>query len=452
MRDWLDRAFEKRPYHSFLVTPEGPHSFEEIEHRVRCAVGALDAMGVGAGARVALWPGNDVESVVAFFAIPRTGATVVVLNTRLTALEASARAREAAAEAVVGRAPDLGVPNLGRLDGAAAEPVPADPQATHSIVFTSGSSGRPKGVRLTWANLEASAAGSALHLRHDADDRWLAVMPMFHVGGFMILVRSAREATSVLLEPRFEPVRASELLRRVSLASFVPMMLERILDADSAPYQGVRAVLLGGGPIPQRLLDRASARGLPVLPTYGMTESASQIATARLEDGLAPRRKAVAVPGAEIRLGAGGRILVKGPMVSPGYLGEPDRQSEWLETGDLGEMDEIGRLAVIGRADDVIVTGGENVHPLEVEAALREHPQVSDVVVVGLPDPRWGHVVAAVYEGAASPGELDRKARYRLAGFKVPRRWVHVEELPRLSIGKVDRAAVRKMVEEGSGF
>jgi len=446
MRDWLARAFDRRPYHPFVITPEGPHSFEEVEHRVRCAVGALQQAGIGPGDRVALWPGNDVDSVVGFFSIPRTGASVAVLNTRLTAEEARAQASYAKVDAMVGPAPDLGVARIGPLDGPAVAPTPADPHGTHSIFFTSGSSGRPKGVRLTWANLEASAAASAIHLRHEVDDRWLAVLPIFHVGGFMILVRSAREASTVVLEPRFDADRAAELLGRVSLASFVAVMLDRVLEAGGGAYQGVRAVLLGGGPTPQRLLDRAAALGLPVLPTYGMTETASQIATAPLEDGLRPRRAATAMPGAEVRLGPSGRIFVRGPMVSPGYLGEPDRESDWLETGDVGEIDEIGRLTVLGRTDDVIVTGGENVHPLEVEAAIREHPQVVDVAVVGMPDPRWGEVVAAVYEGAVSPGDLDRKARYKLAGYKVPRRWVHVEQLPRLSIGKVDRAAVRKMV------
>jgi acyl-CoA synthetase (AMP-forming)/AMP-acid ligase II len=172
-----------------------------------------------------------------------------------------------------------------------------------------------------------------------------------------------------------------------------------------------------------------------------MTETASQVATARLED-----RKLVAIPGAEIRA-LDGRLQVRGAMVSPGYLGEPDRALDnWFDTGDLGTVSGAGVVEVHGRADDVIVTGGENVFPGEVEAAIRTHPGIVEVVVIGVPDDTWGSRVMAVYEGEAAPGELERHVRYRLAGFKVPSLWRRVDELPRLPVGKPDRKTVQRSI------
>jgi O-succinylbenzoic acid--CoA ligase len=222
-----------------------------------------------------------------------------------------------------------------------------------------------------------------------------------------------------------------------TIASLVSVTLARTLDVHRHRYSGVKAVLVGGGPVPTDLAHRARECGLPALPTYGMTETASQVATARRSDF-----EVVAVPGAEIRA-VDGQLQVRGAMLSPGYVGEEDRAPHsWFETGDLGSVSDEGVVEVHGRADDVIVTGGENVFPGEVEAAIRTHARVVDVVVIGESDPVWGSSVIAVYEGSASPGELERHARYRLAGFKIPRRWVRVDELPRLSTGKVARRVV----------
>jgi O-succinylbenzoic acid--CoA ligase len=443
MRDWLAAAAQRRPHHPFVVTPSGSASFAEVEEQVRRAVGALGREGVGEGRRVAVWAANDLPSVVALMAVPRVGATTVLLDPRLTAEEAGRRAARAGAGWVVGAGPDLGVPVLDPSEGPSAPGVAPSPGRLHTIAFTSGSSGEPKGVRLTWGNLAASARAGALHLGHRADDRWLAVLPVHHLGGLMILVRSADQASTVLLEPRFDPSRAAGLLRagEATVASLVAVMLQRILEADPGPYRAVRAVLVGGGPVPADLLARATAGGLPVLASYGMTETASQVATARVED---PGRPLV-LPGVEIAA-IDGRLWVRGPMVSPGYLDEPDRGSEeWFDTGDAGEVEADGGIRVHGRVDGTIVTGGENLHPEEVEAVLRGFPGLMDVVVVGVPDPVWGALVAAVYEGGVPPEALAAYARARLAGFKVPRRWAAVAALPRLATGKVDRRAAARI-------
>ena len=181
-----------------------------------------------------------------------------------------------------------------------------------------------------------------------------------------------------------------------------------------------------------------------MLPTYGMTETASQIATRPLSEALRPGLSALPVPGAELRIGADGVIEVDGPMVSPGYLGEPDRRG-WFRTSDVGELVD-GRLTVLGRADDVIISGGENVHPSEIERVISEVDGVRAVVVVGVPSEHWGEEVVALIEGDVGPGALDRHARYHLAGFKVPKRWILVPSIPMLAIGKPDRIAARSLV------
>lgn len=404
-------------------------------------VAGLEDTGVGPGDLVAIMPSNDVESIARLFAVPRTGASAVVINARLTSSEIDAQLERVNAKVAFGGLGELPDVRTSRIP---SETLSVDEGRDHSILFTSGSAGRAKPVRLTWGNLEASAKASAEVLSHTFEDRWLAVLPIYHIGGLSILIRSARQMSSVILEPRFDADRAAQLMASgaVTLGSLVSSMLRQILDADPGPYRGVRALLIGGGPTPIELLDEATDAGVPVLPTYGMTETASQIATRPIEDGLHPGMEAVPVPGAQIRIDREGVIEVRGPMVSPGYLGESAPPAEWFRTSDVGVMRD-GRLTVLGRVDDAIISGGENVHPVEVEDVLRVVDGVRDVVVVGVPHERWGQEVVAVIEGMASPGMLDRHARYHLAGFKVPKRWLNIAELPRLSIGKPDRAAVR---------
>ncbi len=317
---------------------------------------------------------------------------------------------------------------------------PDDLNGAALVVYTSGTTGGPKGVRLTTGNLEAAARASVSHLDHGPTDTWLAAMPLHHVGGISILVRSAYVGGAVLLQEGFHASEFAKALRgEVTMASVVPTMLHRLLETDPGPYRGLRAVLVGGGPITPGLLERAAEAGLPVLPTYGMTETFGQVAT--LRPGSSLEHRAHPLPGVEIRIDEERRIAVRGPQVSPGYLGEPDRKSDWLETGDLGEIDEEGALRVLGRADTVIITGGENVDPARVESRIEEHPAVDDVLVIGLPDAEWGEVIACLYSGTALPDELRAWLGQRLPGHMIPREWKAVGAIPRTPLGKPDREA-----------
>jgi len=336
---------------------------------------------------------------------------------------------------------------LAGLAGGGATVVGPQPESTTAggaalVVFTSGSTGPPKGVRLSLLNLQAAASASAAHLGHDQDDDWLLAMPLHHVGGISIVVRQAYTGGSVTMLPRFDPAEVANVMRgRVTMVSVVPTMLSRLLD--HGPFSGLRAVLVGGGPIPSGLLERAVETGLPVLPTYGMTETFGQVATLRPHAPLA--YEAHPLPGVEVRVEPDGRIALQSPQISSGYVGEADRPDSWFVTNDLGELGDDGALRVLGRADTMVVTGGENVSPESVEAVVRQHPRVEDAVVVGVPDTEWGQMLACLHQGG--PDDLRDWVAQRLPGFMVPKRWIRVDSLPVTSIGKPDREAARRLAE-----
>ncbi len=259
------------------------------------------------------------------------------------------------------------------------------------------------------------------------------------------MVRSAFAGGSVRMLRGFDPSKVvAALSGEVTLVSVVPTMLRRLIDHHPGPYRGLKAVLVGGGPIPEGLLEEAAKTGLPVLPTYGMTETFGQVAT--LRPGAPLQRHVHPLPGIELRIEADGRIAVKAAQVSPGYLGEPDRTSEWFTTSDVGEMDDEGALRVLGREDSVIITGGENVYPERVESVLVECPVVTEAVVVGIPDEVWGSAVACVYAGGGQPGAVAGWAKERLPGHMVPKVWRKVEAVPRTPIGKPDRPTAARLL------
>jgi O-succinylbenzoic acid--CoA ligase len=338
-----------------------------------------------------------------------------------------------------------------------------------AVLYTSGTSGRPKGVRLTFGNLWYGAIASALHLGHHRDDLWLAAMPLYHVGGLAILFRGVITGVGVDLHPRFDADRANAAIDRgATLVSVVPTMLQRMLDVRAAaPWPPhLRCVLLGGSAAPVELIERCLRDGLPVAPTYGLTETASQVTTL-LPDQAArkPGSSGVPLPLMDVRISsvhstAGsdqpGEIEVRGPTVSPGYLGnvpdEPGPAAGWFRTGDVGYLDDDCYLFVVDRRDDLIVSGGENIAPAQIERVLLDHPGVVDVGVVGIPDARWGAVpvAAVVWNGDEPVAETDLLAHCaaRLAPFKIPTRWLTLAELPRTVSGKLQRRKLREIVLE----
>jgi O-succinylbenzoic acid--CoA ligase len=466
--DWLRQRADVTPARIALIGPSSETlTFADLDARVDAAAALLGSgFGVVPGQHVGLLAPNGLGFAVAVHALMRTGAVIVPLNTRLTAAEldwqrADAELRLTLDAAAVAQLLDSAhaslVPalELSPADGGAARwrvSRAFDLEAPHSVIYTSGTTGRPKGAILTYGNFWWSAIASALNLGVHADDRWLACLPLFHVGGLSILLRSVIYGTAAVIHERFDPARANLAIDRegITIISVVSTMLERMLaDRAGRPFPStLRCVLLGGGPAPLPLLQRALELRAPVVQTYGLTEAASQVATLAPED--AQRKVGSAgkpLMGTELRIAIDGEILVHGPTVSPGYLHQPPRPDDWLHTGDLGYLDGDGYLYVLDRRDDLIVSGGENVYPAEVEAVLLAHPDVIEAGVRGLPHAEWGQIVGAAVvlrPGATPTAEaLQAFVRQHLAGYKVPRRITFVDALPRNASGKLLRRELR---------
>ena len=440
--NWLHHSAASFPDSVFLETSDDSWTFTDMDTLAAQQAAALARSGVGPGQVVGLWADNSCDTVISMFAIPRAGAVIQLLNTRSSPVDLHSQLAEAGAVGVMGTQEDLGVPVIVPEPTKHEQRDVGDPNQVAVIAYTSGTSGHPKGVMLTNGNLHAAIEASSQHLRHQQSDSWLLVLPLFHVGGASILWRSAAAGSKVILHERFDATAMARDLHNVTLTSLVGTMLTPILEADAGPYVGLRAVLVGGGTTPPEQMEAAYQAGIPVLATYGMTETASQVATAPL--GSRPRRKAQALPGVEMKI-EGGELFLKGSMVARRYVGVNELGPEWLASGDIGEIDEDGMLTVSGRIRDIIISGGENISPRNVEEAILRLEGVDDAAVVGVADAQWGEAVAVAVVSGRDTKELTSAAREIMAGFQVPKRWLCVAEIPRNQMGKIDRSAVRAL-------
>ncbi len=329
-----------------------------------------------------------------------------------------------------------------------------------AVLPTSGTEGRPRFALHEWRSLRANAIASSERLGFGPGGRWLATLAWAHVGGLAVPLRAAAAGAAVALAgPRFDAASVARALGELAVThlSLVPAMLHGLLAVGARPPGSLRAVLLGGAATPPDLVERALSAGWPIALTYGLTEAGSQVTTATPAEVRAGDRSAgVPLTGVEVRIRpsaaadvgpdgapAPGHIEVRGDTLFRGYVGQPAQPpGAWFATGDLGRLDAQGRLEVTGRLSDRIVSGGSNVDPVQVEGVLAAHPEVREVAVIGVPDDRWGQVVAAVVAGEDPdlPARLDPWCRERLSGPRVPRRWKVLDRLPRTATGKVDRA------------
>ncbi len=448
--DWLRQRAQATPERLALIAENVRWSFAELDRHVDAATQAVRRRGVAPGQHVGVRAPNGPGFVLAVHTLMRLGAVLVPINTRLTQAEVDWQARDAELSLLLDESAILNLLEI-KEDGGERPVRDFDLAAPHSILYTSGTTGRPKGAILTYANHWWSAIASALNLGLHADDRWLACLPLFHVGGLSILLRTVIYGTTAVVHARFEPALVNQAIdeQGVSIVSVVSTMLDRMLvqRGGRAFPPTLRCVLLGGGPAPLALLERAVQARAPVVQTYGLTETASQVVTLAPEDAIT-RIGSAGKPlmGSQIRIEADGEICILGPTVSPGYLHRPPREG-WLHTGDLGYLDADGYLTVLDRRDDLIVSGGENVYPAEVEAALLAHPAVEEAGVFGEADAEWGSRVAAAVKlhlgRLISADELTAFCRQRLAGYKVPRRIEFRESLPRNAAGKLVRRDLR---------
>ncbi len=437
--DWLAQRAQSCPERTALIADGAEVTYAELDAEANWVARRLYAHGVRRGSTAALTMHPRREQVVLVHALMKVGAALLPLSPRYTEAE-RARIVEATEPMV-----DLDDPGL--LTQTEADMPMLGEHDTDDVcayVLSSGSTGTPKPIGLTYGNFLWSAMGGAFNIGVDPSDRWLCCMPLSHIGGLSIVIRSAIYGTTAVVHDGFETERVARALTEdgITVVSLVTTMLSRLLDAG-ADLAAPRAILVGGGPVPEAILAEAIDRGATVVQTYGLTETCSQVTTLAPEDALRKLGSAGRpLLSSHVRI-RDGEILVQGPTVAPGRYDE----SGWLHTGDLGHIDEEGFLYVSDRIDDMIVTGGENVVPSEVEEVLLTHPAVVEAAVVGREDPEWQQAVTAVVVLApgthVTPDELRRHCAATLAGYKVPKRVELAAALPRTPSGKLMRRALR---------
>lgn len=504
--DWLTRCTENIPDRLAVQCEQTRWSFAELARQTYRLARQLATAGVKEKSRVALLAPNGLAYVAFTHALTRLGAILVPLNTRLTVEELRWQLNDVHATLLVSAASmaqhageiDTALPALPQAILQTIVPAPncieirlftpedelyseteiaARPllnlEATQVIMYTSGTTGQPKGVIITYGMQWWNALGSALNLGHRADDCWLACLPLFHIGGLSILMRSVIYGISIVLLEKFDEYVINQVIQQdgVTIISVVTVMLQRMLAAllangKEARYpETLRCVLLGGGPAPRPLLEQCASLEIPVAQTYGLTESCSQAVTLAPSDALRklgsagrpllPVQIQILQENRSAPRGEPGVIYLKGPTITPGYADRPAATAEalrdgWFCTGDLGYFDADGYLYVLDRRSDLIISGGENVYPAEIESALLAHPSVVEVGVCGQPDPRWGQVPVAFVktrsDQSTNAGAILAYVRQHLAHYKVPRTIYFVEELPRNSSGKLLRRELHRLL------
>jgi len=490
MTRWLDKRASLTPDRTALISSEGQLTYGELRARVMVTSRQLASLGVHTGDTVALLCRNGLHTPELIHAILYAGAVLMPLNTRLTAHEMAYQIEDATcryliyddangqlAEDILGKLPGLSIieySKLRELPQAADTPiVPSiDLDDVATIMYTSGTTGNPKGVIHTYGNHWASAIGSALNLGMSSEDMWLAAVPMFHISGLSILMRSVIYGMPIVIHEKFDAHQANTAIMEqgVTIVSVVSNMLTRMLEelGDRTYPPHFRCMLLGGGPAPLPLLEACVEKGIPVYQTYGMTETASQIVTLPPEYMLTKLGSAgkplfqsevriMDERGEEAAPNAPGEIHVRGPNVTSGYWGRPDATSEvlrhgWLATGDIGYLDEEGFLYVLDRRKDLIISGGENIYPAEIESVLTGHPSVVEAGVTGIADERWGQVPVAFIVPRAgvtiTAEELQRYCHNRLARYKIPAHIYIVDSLPRNAAGKLLRRELQTYIDK----
>jgi len=492
---WLTATALSRPAHLALIADGEQYTFAELNGLVEKMAHRLKAVGIERGTLAAVLLPNCADFVIVIHALARLGAILIPLNIRLTSDELRWQLEQTRCKVLIyGAATEQTTASLSDVVGVSfainaapnetkfkRRPTPLvggesfqmdgiDFNALQSIVFTSGTTGHPKGAALTWSNHFWSATASAFRLGLMPDDRWLCCLPLYHVGGLAIILRASLYGMTIVLHNGFDLEAIVESLHqnRVTLISLVPTMLYRLLNAEMTFPDSLRLVLLGGAAADSSLIERCQTLNIPVAPTYGLSEACSQVAT-MLPDEAYRKPGSVGKPltftsvkivdenGASVPTGEYGEVVVSGSTVFAGYYNNNEATAKTLRngelyTGDIGYLDSDGDLWLVQRRSDLIVSGGENIYPAEIERVLREHPAVAEVCVVGIPSPEWGQQVAAAIvlkaDTKTTSEDLIAYSRQHLAGYKQPRLIKFVDSLPQTASGKIQRHTVSKIFGE----
>jgi fatty-acyl-CoA synthase len=490
---WAARRARMNPATVALATDDESLTYAELADRVQATACHLRELGVAAGERVAYLGPNSIDTFVCFFATARLGGVFVSLNTRLAAPEIAYMLQDSGSVVLVhgpecadlAHAADPGAhgvkhvtaaPDLKAAATGATAPAPwpdhlVDLDDPVLILYTSGTTGRPKGAVLTHSNITWNTVNQLAHVDVLSTDVALCVAPLFHVTGLgQVSMPTLLKGGTVVVVPKFDAGAFLDLIgrRRATSFSAVPTMLKMLCDHPdwaAADLSSLRYVLYGGSPVEQRVAQAWLDRGVVLQQGYGMTEAAPGVFMA-MPDGATAHPTSPGVPHffTDVELltsdgthlaGAGqGELVVRGPHVFSGYWERPEETAKvlsaegWYRSGDVVRIDDDGWAQIVDRVKDVIISGGENIYPAEVEAAIADLADVSAVAVVAVPDPTWGEVGCAyvVLRPDADLDELALRAHLdqRLARYKIPRYVEFVDELPTNATGKVLRAALRE--------
>lgn len=487
--NWLKKRADLSPNREALIFEGYTYTFKEVFDKAKKIAGKLGALRLGRGSSAAVLFSNHADSVFILYALQMTGVRTVILNNRLTAEELSWQLNDSDAEVLIHEASFTDKTGLIHSDKQKvctdeldkmeeADPIileEYDLQEVTTIMYTSGTTGNPKGVMQTYGNHWWSATASSLNLGLHEQDKWLCTVPIFHISGYSILMRSQIYGMPVILHRGFEEKKVIDDIRKhnITVMSVVSTMLRRILNvlgSEKLP-DTFRCMLLGGGPAALPLLEDCREKNIPVFQTYGMTETSSQFATLSPEysikrlgsagKALFPNQiRIVDAAGNELPAKTEGEIIVKGPNVTIGYLNREDEtaykiRNQWLHTGDIGYLDSEGFLYVLDRRSDLIISGGENIYPAEIEGVLLSHPGVADAGVIGSEDEQWGQVpVAFIVKNEAtvlSEEDLLEICQQKLAKYKLPKQIYFVDSLPRNAAKKLLRRKLREWLEVERG-
>ncbi|WP_132745504.1 o-succinylbenzoate--CoA ligase [Scopulibacillus darangshiensis] len=486
MPNWLSQRAFLTPNRQAFISRDETVTFEELNLQALSLARKLQSAGAKRLDHIAFLCENSLDLVCLYHAVSYIGAVSVPLNTRLTVEEQvwqiedskavlliCDRAHEEQGIRIHGLKQQTTMITINDLKALTENDLPlldhVDLEEPHTIIYTSGTTGHPKGVILTNGNHWWNAVGSALNLGLQQGDKWLSCVPLFHVSGLSILMKNVIYGMTVVLHSTFDPEAATQAIKDegVTMVSVVSAMLSRLLETlgEDAYPDTFRCMLLGGGPAPKVMLEVCKDKGIPIYQTYGLSETASQIVTLAPEymieklgsagKPLFPAEIKIMKDSIEAQPNKEGEIVVKGPNVTSGYLNRPEAtekvyQDGWFYTGDVGYLDDDGFLYVLDRRKDLIISGGENVYPAEIEAVLLQHHFIEEAGVIGVSHAQWGQVPAAfvtIKEGQElSPNEVFSFCKERLAGYKIPKYVYFVDELPRNASKKLLRRDLYKLL------
>lgn len=476
MDNWILKQAALSPQRIAVNDGQTKLTFSQLVGQLETLAGKLDRIGALNGNRVAIMTRNSLQGYLMALAALGSGQTIVWLNWRLADAEIKRQLQDSRPtlclvdDQLWRPAFDSEFVKFSDVMGITVSKKPLrsefDPEAVASIMYTSGTTGAPKGVMQTFGNHLASALASSLNLGVTPKDEWLCAVPIFHISGFSIMMRGLIYGMTVRLVAHFDPQTVDRILTHepVSTISVVPYMLKKLLDLleqqGNRYNANFRCMLLGGGPIDRQTLTRCQRAEIPVVQSYGMTETCSQIVALNYSDADS-RIGSVGKPLflTQIKLADdSGEILIKTPALTPGYLNRQDALADkktadgWYRTGDIGHFDQDGFLFVDGRIDDMIISGGENVFPDEIESVYLARPDIDEIAVVGADDPEWGQTPVAfvVSDQPLNSQDLIEYGRQRLAHYKVPHRFIRITQLPMNAGGKVQRFKLKAQLDQSN--